>query len=222
MEPTHQNQIKREVATKTRIKEIVEGKYIKEEGWKPNYIMTLAGEVITRVNLIGVVVSDPTIEENNQNLTLDDGSGKIMLRSFENGILLGEYPLGNVINIIGKPREYLGSKYIIPEIIKKINNNHWLEVRKKELEIKEKQNKDKMKNENPPKKEENFEEVVIEEEGDTDKIIKLVKKLDNGEGVLIEDLIKKSQNPETEKIISSLMEQGEIFEIQPGKIKVLE
>lgn len=220
MEPT-QTQIKREVATKTKIKEIIGGKYIKEEGWKPNYILTLDGNIITRVNLIGTIISNPTIEENNQNLTLDDGSGKVMLRSFENGVLLSKCVLGDVINVIGKPREYLGSKYIIPEIIKKIKNNKWLEVRKKELEIKEKQNINKPKTKET-KKEESFEEMVVEEENDTDKIISLIKELDGGGGVLIDEVIEKSQNQCSEKIINSLIEQGDVFEVQPGKIKILE
>lgn len=222
MEPTQPTQIKREVAVKTRIKNIIEGTYTKEEGWKPNYITTPDGEIITRTNIVGVVISEQSAEENSQNITIDDGSGRIMLRSFENNITLSKYSLGDVINIIGKPREYMNSKYIIPEVIKKINNNKWLEVRKKEIALKEGQLKNKPKIKNPQPKEEIFEEEVVEEENDTDKILRLIKELDQGNGVLTEEVIKKSQNQETEKIINSLMEQGEVFEIQPGKVKVLE
>lgn len=218
-----QNQIKRDVAVKTRIKHILEGKYVKEEGWKPNYITTLYGENIGRVNIIGVVVSEPSVEEKSQSLTIDDGSDRILVRSFEDNIILSKFNLGDVINIIGKPKEYLGTKYLIPEIIKKISNNKWLEVRKKELELKEK-GKEKIlpKPEEPKIDQTNIEEKVIEEENDTDKIINLIKDMDKGDGVFIEDILAKFNTPDSEKIINSLMEQGEIFEVQPGKIKVLE
>ncbi|MBW2991905.1 hypothetical protein KY345_01670 [Candidatus Woesearchaeota archaeon] len=219
---TQQTQVKRDIAVKTRIKNILEGRYVKEEGWKPNFIITPNGENIARANLIGVVVSEPNIEEKSQSITIDDGSDRILLRSFEDNALLSKLNLGDVINVIGKPREYLNMKYLIPEIIKKINNNKWLEVRKKELGLKEKElGKNKPVNENIQNNTP-IEENIVEEETDTDKILKTIKDLDKGGGVFIEDIIGKTNNPDTEKIITSLMEQGEIFEVQPGKIKILE
>ena len=219
-----QTQIKRDVAVKARIKDILEGRYIKEEGWKPNYIMTKYGENIARVNLIGVVVSDPVIDEKSQSLTLDDGSDRIMLRSFENGLSLSKFMLGDVINVIGKPKEYGSIKYVTPEIIKIIDNKKWLEVRKKELEQKEKSSVvlPVSQNENIYGFGERVEEKVVDEDTDVEKTLKLIRDLDKGDGVFIENIIIKSNNQNTEKIISSLIEQGEVFEVQPGKIKVLE
>ena len=72
----------RQIAVKLRISEIKEGDYVMEEGWKPNYLLTKKGEKVSRVNLMGVVLDK---EESGSmfNLVLDDGSGKIIVRSFE-------------------------------------------------------------------------------------------------------------------------------------------
>ena len=48
---------KRQIAYKIRIKDLISGEYIKEEGWDPNYIKTLNGINVSRVNLIGTVVA---------------------------------------------------------------------------------------------------------------------------------------------------------------------
>ena len=47
---------KRQIAYKIRIKDILEGKYVKEEGWNPNYIVTANEKEVSRVNIIGIVI----------------------------------------------------------------------------------------------------------------------------------------------------------------------
>jgi RPA family protein len=227
METSNQEsqQMKRDIAVKTRIKFILEGKYVKEEGWKPNYIITSLGENISRVNIMGVVVSDPVIDERSQSIVVDDGSDRVQLRSFEGGVNLSRFVLGDIVNIIGKPREYMGSKYLIPEIVKLIKNNKWLEVRKKELELKEKVlvDTDKLIRQSQNKQDmPSIEEDIVEERNRFDVVIQLVKDMDKGDGVFIEDIVGKFKDKEGDKIINTLLEQGDIFEIQPGKVKILE
>ena len=55
-----------------------------------------------------------------------------------------------------------------------------------------------------------------------EEVYSLIKKLDDGYGVSIEDIIKNSNNSKAENIITKLLERGDIFEIKPGKLKVLE
>ena len=50
----------------------------------------------------------------------------------------------------------------------------------------------------------------------------MIKKLDEGDGVLIDDVIKSSKIGDAEEIINRLLENGDIFEIKPGKLKILE
>lgn len=55
----------------------------------------------------------------------------------------------------------------------------------------------------------------------SEKIIKLIKERDKGQGVFIEELIEKSSLDGTEKIIERMLENGDIFQNLPGKVKVL-
>ncbi|MBI2134051.1 hypothetical protein HYU11_05195, partial [Candidatus Woesearchaeota archaeon] len=54
------------------------------------------------------------------------------------------------------------------------------------------------------------------------EIRKLIKEIDTGNGADIEDVSRKSNIAETEGIIRNMLQAGEIFEIRPGKLKVLE
>ena len=53
-------------------------------------------------------------------------------------------------------------------------------------------------------------------------VFKLIKKLDSGDGVDIEEVIKSSSYNNAEELIQKLMQAGDVFEVKPGRIKVLE
>jgi RPA family protein len=203
----------RQVAVKLRVNEICEGNYVVEEGWKPNYLLTKKGGKASRVNLMGVVLDK---EENGAitNLVLDDGSGKIIVRSFEEIKNLKDIKTGEGILVIGRIRVYNDEKYISPEIIKKIDNA-WLKVRglesKEEVVIGEKKKEVKEETED---KEEIFEPV-------NKKILDLIKELDKGEGALIEEVKEKLKINNTEEIIEEMLKRGEIFQNIAGRAKVL-
>jgi RPA family protein len=103
----------------------------------------------------------------------------------------------------------------------------------KNIEQKINQKKEQInKEKRDDKKEEEEIEVDIEEITDqktaqeenelpTQKIIKLIKELDQGNGVFIEDIIEKSTLRESEKIIDKMLEKGDIYQNIPGKVKVL-
>ena len=191
---------KRQTAIKVSIKDLTFGKYVQEEGWTPNYVITENNNKISRVNIIATVVAKSS-ESNYHLLNIDDGTAEITLRSFESGF---EVEVGDIINIIGKPRQYGNEKYIMPEIVKKIANPKWVVLRQKELN-------------NIPVKVET-EEVV---ENDSETIIALIKSMETNDGAEV-DAIAKKIGPEGEKVISKLLENGEVFETRPGKIKVLD
>jgi len=54
-----------------------------------------------------------------------------------------------------------------------------------------------------------------------EKIIKRIKGLDTGDGADFESVIK-DHGDGAENLIKSLMKRGKIFELKPGKLKVLE
>jgi len=211
-----QNQ-KRQIAQKVRIKEILQGTYVQEEGWMPNNIES-NGRKISRVNIIGVVVA----KEGGNRIIIEDGTGKISARFFEDeGSKLSNVDIGNVVLVIGRPREYGNERYILLEIIKKIQDKRWIEVRNLELkDVKIENDEVVEKVEEPVSVNEDFvEEESIGEERIHDKVIKYIKDHDNGEGVDYEEVLSFCDD---EKTIKFLLSEGELFEIRPGRVKVLE
>ena len=203
----------RQIAYKTRIKDVLNSKYIKVEGFNPNYL-EINGQKISRVNIIGVIVQKSELD-NQKNLIIDDGNGVITARTFENNLLLDKIGIGDVVLLIGRPREFSMEKYLLVETIKKIEPG-WVKVRKLEL------GKD-IEQEESNEKEVEIEEAEEEKnmgESQKNKILKLIKKIDKGEGVFVED-ISSSNVDNLDEIISALLREGDVFEIRPGKLKVL-
>ena len=145
-------------------------------------------------------------EFNKYVLIIDDSSGKIFVRTFNDNKIIDKINIGEVILIIGRPREYNDEKFIMPEIIKKIDNKKWIDFRRLELK--------------PVilKREIKYEKIS----NPSEKIFKLIKEFDNGEGANFNDIVNKSNIKDSEKIIKILLSEGEIFQNSPGKLKVLE
>jgi RPA family protein len=185
--------MKRETACKVWVKDILNGDYKVTEGWNPNYVV-VRGRKVSRVNVMGTVVG-----KDDSRYQFDDGSASIWLRSFDAmpDLVVGEFYL-----VVGRPREFMGERFVVPEIIKKIDRD-WLLVRQKELALPE--------------------EIVVEQvdvaENSAPKVLELVRKLDEGSGVSIEKIV--AELGPCESIITKLLEEGEIFELRPGVVKLL-
>lgn len=204
-------QVKRETAIICMVDDLLKGSFVKTEGWAPSYFSTPLGD-ISRVNLIGVIISkDPS-----GRLIIDDGSGSILLRSFESETFSG-LDIGNLVMVIGRPRIYNEEKYVLPEIIKTIDHK-WGEHRQLQLKL--------LRKKIIPKKQEK--RVVLNSGTGPQpvnyfqKILEFIKDLDVGEGADIGEVAKRSNVPDAETLIKKLIEEGEIFEIRPGKLKILE
>ncbi len=201
-----ENNIKRQIAYKVKINDIINGEYVKQEGWKPNYIKTRCGNV-SRVNLLATVVA----KNEDNSFIVDDGSDKINARSFDTKV--GGFEIGDVVLIIGRPRSWNSQNYIMYEIVKKLEDKGWIKVRKLELD---RLKKNKIKEE----KVEQVEEEVVE--NPYDKITDLIRDLDVGEGADYHEVSIKSKLRDADEILTSLLEQGEVFEVKPGRLKILE
>lgn len=233
----------RQTAFKVRVSDVLNGRYFVQEGWEPNYII-VEGDKVSRVNIIGVIVSKQSSElGKNEVMVMDDGSGRISLRSFEDADF-SRVKVGDVVVLIGRPREYSGEIYIMPEIIHPLENKGWGDVRKIELGLHKAQNADSPILQEPKpentKKDDKIERFETEEilydkdegsaeseasigktESIAEKIIKNIKKLDEGDGADIDEVIK-THGSEAEDAINELMRRGDIFELRPGRVKVLE
>ena len=200
---------KRQTAYKAAIREIISSRYVKTAGMEPNYL-EVGPKQVSRVNILGVVVEKSDMD-NHKALTIDDGSGRISARAFDSNTPLDNISIGDAVIVIGRPREFSSEKYVIIESVKK-TNPAWAMVRSIELQ---KNNDERKKG-----------KAVLDTGENIDlspknRIILAIKELDDGDGVLIESVLSKNIGG-AEKIIDTLLKEGGIFEVKPGKLKVLE
>ena len=204
-------QFQRQIAYKVPINQILRNQYIEQEGWNPNYIQ-INNKQVSRVNLIATVI-DKQVSSSLATLVLDDSTGIIQARSFNEDIKkVTGINIGDTVLIIGRPRKFNDQIFITIEISKKIDAL-WSKVRKIELQ-KEFGLIDKQSAEIKSQPNHNIE---------NEKILELIKENDDGNGVDIDQIILSSGLDESEahEVISELIKQGEIYEPKPNKIKIL-
>ncbi|MCD6398450.1 MAG: hypothetical protein J7L08_00845 [Candidatus Aenigmarchaeota archaeon] len=241
---------KRLTAIKTDIKSIVDGKYIKAEGFESNYVITKNGLKISRARILATVMNKFVTEDDKYGfIVLDDETETIRAKVFKNTKILKDLEIGDLVDVVGKIKEYDDELYLAPEIIKKIQDPNFLILRKAELleqerelnEIKKKINEfqkktsdlDEIKKLAETEKipEEAVESVVESEEDDEEKdkksmketILGIIDKLDDGTGAEYSVLITESKLDESdvEEIVNDLLGEGTCYEPRPGKIKRL-
>ncbi|MFT7616337.1 MAG: hypothetical protein ACI8Y7_001168 [Candidatus Woesearchaeota archaeon] len=220
--------IKRQPARIASATQLLKGKYVEQDGWEPNYV-DVSGVNVSRVNLMGIIVDFPEYIKHVEpftpiesfSCTVDDGTDIIQVRSFDPVICPEKLSIGTPVLIIGRPRKYNEQLYVALEIIRALPDKKWLDVRKKELkpiapEIAE----------DPVEKvleEIHVEEITVEVPTEM-SILDIIDFLDTGDGVMTETVIaealtKKHEDPESK--IKSCLLNGDIFEVRPGRIKVL-
>lgn len=200
--------IKRQTAYKCSVNQIVSAKYVQQQGLSPNYL-SVNKVKIARINLVAILVS-----KEGSSLTVDDGSGQLQVMLFEERLKQNIPNLGSLLLIIGKPREYNDKRFLVPEIIKVLDNNKWMDLRKKELELLD-------YCQEPVINEETSKELVPEVvDNYQEKILIKIKELDTGEGAPFQDLIKSLNMNDAEQKVEELIKEGEIFEVK-GRLKLL-
>ena len=208
---TQTSEFRRQTAYKCNISTLNNGVFVKRQGWESSYLMTEYGD-FSRTNIISVIVSK---DENS--ITLDDGTGQITGRLFDRIERLNDIAIGDVVLIIGRPREFNNRIYLTIEIIKKIQNE-WITYRKKEL-IKRVRDVSQLKG-----VEKKLEAEIVESAsttGSKEKILKLIIQLDKGDGASVEDVLKMSRVSNGEEILSDMMMRGEVYENKAGHVKLM-
>ena len=110
MPELEQKSFQRQVAYKIRISDILNGSFIKDE-ISAGYIK-LNDANVSRVNIIATVVYKAE-QPSTSNALIDDGTGKILLRSFENSRIFSKADVGDAVLLIGKIREFNNERYIV-------------------------------------------------------------------------------------------------------------
>ncbi|RLJ01347.1 MAG: hypothetical protein DRP10_04275 [Candidatus Aenigmatarchaeota archaeon] len=144
----------RQVARKIDIKTINRGNFVQierkseEDRYLPNYI-EVNGMKISRVRVLATVIDKFVSEDGNYaTLTLDDTTDTIRCKIFMNSNFsdnlsrqnlidletINNIEKGDLIDVIGKIKEYNEERYIQPEIIVKIEDPNFEVLRKLEIE----------------------------------------------------------------------------------------
>ncbi len=205
-----EQQFKRNIAFKLRVRDILIGKPILD-GERFSFL-ELGEKNIARVNLIGNVVEKYNSEGEKKYsfVTLDDGSGQINLKSFGDDVeKLQNLNQGQTILTIGLLRYWNNEIYISPEIIKE-QDPRYLLVRKLELE----------KEQNKNTKSLGREQIVAVK----DRILGAIKNAEENGGIEMDQIIMNLRDISPEIInqeIRKFLEEGIAFEPRPGKVRYL-
>jgi len=238
--------MKRQTAKKVRLWDLMNGDFVKKEGFEPSYIKTRTGENISRAHVIGTVVSVFKSDDGNfVSVTIDDGSDTMRLKAFNETEVIEKLEEGSIVDVVGKVREYNGENYLIPEVARKVEDPNFELMRRLEFLQKERgeggskepeteQKSIPQPKENKPPADEKGEESQKEsskesvKEGDEPPQEKAMLKKrvlefieTQKEGVVYSEICGKVQaeEAELESVIDELLNEGICYEPSPGKIK---
>lgn len=125
----------RSTAYKLKIEDLIRGRYVRPAEGGPSHLITPWGQEVLRAHLIATVV-DKFIREDGgyASLRLDDGSETIRAKSWGEDVeRMEKFEVGDLVEFIGKVREYEGEVHLVPEVLKQVDDPNWELVR--ELEI---------------------------------------------------------------------------------------
>lgn len=217
----------RQTAYKLWIGDLISAKFEKREGDMPLNYVDVKGKKVSRVNLVGSVVFKFENEDKTYlSVTIDDGSGNVRLKTWrEDSEILRALNIGDSVLVIGKPRNFNNEIYIVPEIVKRLENEKWLELRKLELVKEYGAFKEEVVTDIETMKV--VEEKVVSDEPTESarrRIIDLVEKHSDEFGADIDIIISTSgiDEKDCEEIIDDLLKEGEVFSPKAGKIKLID
>jgi RPA family protein len=205
-----EGQFKRNVAYKYRIGDVLLGKPM-FDGERFSFL-ELGDRKIVRVNLVGNIIDKYESDGERKYIffTLDDGSGQIKIKCFgDEALRFKDVFQGQTVLVVGVLRNFNNETYLSPEIIREQDTKYLL-IRKLETE------KDKSKNAQPMERN----QIVAVR----DKILDIIKDSEKNGGIETDKVIMDLRDISPSIIhqeIKKLLEEGIIFEPQPGKIRWL-
>lgn len=205
-----EGQFKRNVAYKYRIGDVLLGKPM-FDGERFSFL-ELGDRKIVRINVVGNIIDKYESDGERKYIffTLDDGSGQIKIKCFgDEALRFKDVFQGQTVLVIGVLRNFNNETYLSPEIIREQDTKYLL-IRKLETE------KDKSKNAQPMERN----QIVAVR----DKILDIIKDSEKNGGIEIDKVIMDLRDISPSIIhqeIKKLLEEGIIFEPQPGKIRWL-
>jgi RPA family protein len=206
--------MERMTARKIRIADLTNGRWVKNEGLEPSFVVTQSGEQVSRARIMGTVVSKFVSEDENfASITIDDSTDTIRAKTFKTVKPLDMIQVGDVVDLIGKVREYNAEIYIMPEIVRKILDPNIEVLRRLELIAKARKLQG---GEAQPGQFVSAKEDRLALKKKVTEVIESEKT-----GVSYSKILEMVQAPETqiESVVNELLEEGICYEPTPGKIR---
>lgn len=217
------DEFKRLTAFKTNISSILNANYVNsEEG--VDYLEYDKLKV-SRIRIVATIVSKKVNDEGSYAyLVLDDGSETIRVKAWKEDVSKLETPIiGDIVEIIGRVREWESERYLTCEIIKIIKDpNHWLYHQFEILLSGEKVERIEEKKET--KKSTSVEAKKDKEENSEEAIMKIIKEEDLGKGTSLNSIItlSKLDQKTVEEVLKTLLIDGLVYEPSKHNYKILE
>jgi RPA family protein len=238
--------IARQTAKKVRVWDIVNGTFVKKGGFEPSFVKTPSGEEIARARILATIVAKFVAEDGNYAaVTLDDGSDTMRAKTFKTVKPLDTVEIGDIVDVIGKLREYNGEKYLMPEVVSKVTDPNVEVMRRLEMVYKQtaarraKEFLEKNKSRNPDELRQELSEKFGVEKPIIDSMLgeggkkaggsekgSLKKQLldvinASKDGIVYSQLMKsvKAKGADIESAVDELLNDGMCYEPSPGRIR---
>ena len=214
-------------AKKVRIVDLVNGEWVQQDGMEPSYVIAKTGERVSRARILATIVSKFLSDDGNfGSLTIDDETDTMRAKCFKDMSILDGVETGQLVDIIGKVREYNGEIYLMPEVIRQVEDPNFLLLRKLEIMKCIKDIEKSGVSEGTEARNEDRKGVgVVGSSGEAEKndlrkkLIEIIEASENG--IEYSKLIEQSGQPEekVEPVVNDLLSEGICYEPTPGKIK---
>jgi len=123
-------------AQKCRIKDIVCGKYVSSVGVGCGYVLLEDGREVSSVHLLGTVVNSYVSDDGKYGfVVLDDGTGMIRVKVFQDTGAIRKVKKGDIVDVVGRLRQYNDEVHIFPEFVKMVDDPNYETLRKIEFAL---------------------------------------------------------------------------------------
>ncbi len=129
------HEAKKNPAYKLNISDITDNPYVKTDGdFEPNFI-DIAGKLkVIRVRILAKVTFRYVSDDGNYaSITLSDGKSSIRVKAWQDIKCLKETEKEDMVDIIAKVREWNGEMYLVPEVMRKIDDPNLETLRRLEI-----------------------------------------------------------------------------------------
>jgi len=238
--------VERQNSKNVRVSDLLSGVFLQgdRETMRPNTIITSLGEQVGRARMVGTVVEKFQSDDGRfASITIDDGTGAIRARVFENDLkMISGFENGDLVSVVGKVKSFRDETYVAPDFVRKLADPNSETLFRLEVlrEVYDKKKiADEMRSMHDQMSEEELKDYAMQKYGMDDQslnvvlqaksdkvdyrplILDLISKLDSGEGAEIAKILEGAKLDESvaESAISELLDSGDLYEPVVGKLK---